>query len=456
MSVASGGGSPSKDRTAEALQGAGRHVFAYLYESYAALLFDYCAGVLGDEVAAVIAVQDSLVAVDAQIAKLPDADRLRVSLYSEAHRQCQGQLAGRRGQPSHSSGTTTPAEVAPEEAGPAAAGRDARPVVTAALARLADRDREVLNLAFRHGAEGADLAAVLGVSPRRARAMLSDADARFRKSAAVVAVLRGDLAGCEVAETIAGKRDPASPRPTPERRELLIRHLESCPACTGKREGHVFGPEMLAAVPLATPPLTLRLRITRTALALGSYRRGGAGRTRDSVALSRSRAWGGRGLPHAMVVSSLGLVILAVPGTLLYRLASTPAAGRNAVAARIASGIQSPAASSSLISPALDPRGSVRQRKLPPLPGLGPTPLGVLPVPPPHHGGRPPTSAPSPHTTSPRPSPPHTTPPTKPPTTPPPTPPPTTPPPTTPPPTTPPPTTPPPTTPPPTTPPPTA
>ena len=417
MSVNLGGGSAGDDQMAEALRDAGQHVLAHLYESYAARLFDYCVAVLGDEVAAVIAVQDSLVAVDAQISKLPDPDRLRVSLYSVARRQCLGKLPRRRVKPSGGSETATvdkfaAAQAATADAGAASAEGDTLPVVTAALAGLAGRDREVLNLAFRHGIEGADLAAVLGVSGRRARAMLSGAGTRFQ-----------------------------------------IR-------CARYRGDRVFGPEMLAAVPLTAPPLTLRLRMTRTALALGSYRRGGAGRTGGpggSVVPVRA----GRRVPRAMVVSSLGLVVLAVPGALLYRLALTSPAP---IAARVASGTQTtqtPAsAGSSVISPAPGPRGSARQHKLPPLPGLlGPTPLGVLPVPPPRQAGSPPTPQP-PHTTPPPTTPPPSTPPpTKPPTTPPPTtPPPTTPPPTTPPPTTPPPTTPPPTTPPPpppTTPPPT-
>src|SRR5260370_28004511 len=84
MSVNFGGGSAGADQMSEARRDAGLHVLAHLYESHAARLFDYCVALLGDEVAAVIAVQDSLVAVDAQISKLPDPDRLRVSLYSVA------------------------------------------------------------------------------------------------------------------------------------------------------------------------------------------------------------------------------------------------------------------------------------------------------------------------------------------------------------------------------------
>jgi hypothetical protein len=262
---------------------------------------------------------------------------------------------------------------------------------------------------------------------------------------AAVAALRAGPAACDVLEIIAAKWDSVPPRLIRERHERLTRHVESCPRCAGQRGDQTFGPEMLAAVPLAAPPLTLRLRMTRTAVALGSYRRRGTGRTGEpggSAIPARPRER--RGVPRVMVVSSLGLAIGVVPGALVYRLVSASPAS---VAARMDSGAQGPAsASTSLISSGLDPRGSVRQHKLPPLPGLlGPTPLGVLPVPSPHPGGPTPTPAP-PHTTPPGPTPPTTPPPTTPPTTTPPT----TPPPTTPPPTTPPPTTPPPTTPPPT------
>ena len=105
MSVEFGGGSTGDDQMAEALRDTGHHVSAHLYESYAARLFDYCLGVLGDEVAAVIAVQDSLVAVDTQISALPDPDRLRVSLYAAARRDCMGTLSRRRVK-TGSSGTT--------------------------------------------------------------------------------------------------------------------------------------------------------------------------------------------------------------------------------------------------------------------------------------------------------------------------------------------------------------
>jgi DNA-directed RNA polymerase specialized sigma24 family protein len=403
MSVELGGGSTGDHLAAEALRNAGHHVFAHLYENYAARLFDYCVGILRDEMAAAIAVEDTLVAVDQQISELPDPGQLRVLLYSAARRDCLSRLP-RHGVAPFGNETSAHDGFAAEQADPdvAAEGDDA-PVVAAALARLTDRDQEVLNLAYRHGIVSADLAAVMNVSPRRARAMLSDAGARFQKAAAAVA----------------GNPD------------------------------RVFRPGMLAVLPIAQPPLTLRLRIS---LALGSYRRGGAepaSASGDRVVRARHRA------PRRMVVPALGLVMLGALGAVVYKFGFTSPAS---AVAGIASGVQGPVPTSSAqLLPGRDPQGSVRQQKLGPFPGFsGPSPLGVLPGPSPSQSGPPPSPGGPPPSTPPGTKPPTTPPPTTPPTTPPPTtPPPTTPPPTTPPPTTPPPTTPPPTTPPPTTPPPT-
>src|SRR5260370_29164676 len=122
MSVNFGGGAAGDDQMDEAVRDDGLHVLAHLYESYAARLFDYCVALLGDEVAAVIAVQDSLVAVDAQISKLPDPDRLRVSLYSVARRQCLGKLPPRLAKPARRSQTTPPDKFAAQQAATADAG----------------------------------------------------------------------------------------------------------------------------------------------------------------------------------------------------------------------------------------------------------------------------------------------------------------------------------------------
>jgi DNA-directed RNA polymerase specialized sigma24 family protein len=244
-----------------------------VYETFTGPLFDYCAGLLGDQVAAAGAVQDSLVAVDAQISTQPGPDRLRVSLYGTGRRQC----LGRRRRPARRSGTTAVGQAggtAPDVKAPRTVG-ETLPVVTAALARLPDRDREVLSLAFRHGIQGADLAAVLGLSSRRARSLLSAASARFGKSAAVAVVLRAGEAGnagCTVLAGIVSQQD-AVPAPPAAKLVRLDRHIESCPGCARILGGRAFAPDLVSQVPLAVPAERLRLRMIRTALAIGSYRR---------------------------------------------------------------------------------------------------------------------------------------------------------------------------------------
>jgi DNA-directed RNA polymerase specialized sigma24 family protein len=262
-----------------------------MYETFTVPLFDYCAGLLGDQVAAAGAVQDSLVAVDARISTQPRPDRLRVSLYGTARRQC----LSRRRQPARRSGTTPVDQAggtAPDVRAPRTVG-ETLPVVTAALARLPDRDREVLSLAFRHAIQGGDLAAVLGLSSRRARSLLSAASARFGKSAALAVILRAGgagEAGCQVLAGIVSQQDAVTAPPA-AKLVRLERHVESCSDCARILGGRAFAPDLVSQVPLAVPAERLRLRMIRTALAVGSYRRqarlpdgSGSGRLR-----SRSR-----------------------------------------------------------------------------------------------------------------------------------------------------------------------
>jgi len=288
-------GSAEDQRMADASQDAGQH----MYETLAAPLFDYCAGLLGDQVAATDAVQDSLIAVDAQISRQPEPGKLRVSLYFAARRQCLSRLPGRwlkSASPPGPAGTAGTAAVdqfavaTPDVKAPRAVG-ETLPIVTAALARLPDRDREVLNLAFRHGIEGADLAAVLGLSSRRTESLLSGASARFGQSAGVVVILRAGEAGCQVLGGIVSQQDAVS-APPESKLIRLNRHTESCSGCTRVLGDRAFSPDLISQLPLTAPAGRLRLRIIRTTLALGAYRRRAAGLP-DGSAPGRSRSRSG-------------------------------------------------------------------------------------------------------------------------------------------------------------------
>jgi RNA polymerase sigma factor (sigma-70 family) len=448
---------------AEALRDAGRDVFAYLYESFAAPLFDYCAGILRDPWAAAEVVQDSLVAVDAQMNKLPDPDQIRLWLYSIARQHCLSRLPGNQL-------ASRPATITLDEfigdlagsldrypdAGVVATEREKLRIVTAALDSLADRDREVASLAYRHGIAGADLASVLGVNHRRGQALLSGAGVQFRESATVIAVLRAGRPACQVLEASAVTGEDAKTLLTPKLRKRLVQHVAGCASCAQRRGDRDFGPELITAVPFAVPPVNLGLRISRTATALGTYRSGATGRSlKGSAAGSKSGIR--RSMSRTVVAPSVAIAVLIVPGTMLVRLIAQSFPGPSAVVVTT-SGVQIPAdtgaSAPAAVQPTLTRKTHSHRAALGPLPGLlGPTPVGVLPPVSPGQSGQAgqggsggsPRPAPNPPPTSGAPAPSPQPPPTSgsPP------PPPTTPPPTTPPPTTPPPTTPPPTTPPP-------
>jgi RNA polymerase sigma factor (sigma-70 family) len=397
MSVDHGGS--TEEQRAEAPRDSGRHVFAHLYESYAASLFDYCDGLLLDMLAAVDAVQDSLVAADAQVGSAPGPDGLRLALYSAARQECLSQLGGRT-KLSGRAETTTLDDLGAAIPDYEVAGTTGETVLIlrAALDRLSERDREVLNLTFRHRLNEADLAAVIGVPPRRARALLSEASLNFDHSAPVVAVLRAAVregrARCpELTDMLKG-RDLATFPLTPQFASKLARHLESCAACALSRGDRAFSAEQISEIPLAIPPGRLRLRISRTALAVGSYRRSLASRP-EKQDKPRNEDQGNppvplrprRGAPKAMLLSSVTLIALAVPTAILYRMAADSTHTPPAAAVKTVAASPSPTpAATTAVSPQVDGparlQGHKHHRVRPPLPGvLTPSRLGELPVP---------------------------------------------------------------------------
>jgi len=427
MSVEIGGGSAEVWSAGQAPREADRQMITNLYDTYAVHLFDYCAGVLRNPAAAADAVQDTLIAADAQIGKLRDPERLRVWLYCIARRQCLSDLP--RG-----AETSTPDNLFAEQAGPpdavtaeyefpdidaGALAKERLLVVAAAAGGLSDQDQEVVNLAFQHGIAGADLATVLGTSGRRAAALLSGASARFEDSADAITVLRARWAVCPVLKTIAGDWDPASPKLTPELRKRLTRHIGSCDDCA-KSRGDILGPELLGALPLAALPGELRKQITRTVFDTepDSYRRSVArriGKLDDdgfSVLLQARR-----NLPKAMAAAA-ALVVLIVGGVMFHQLTSASAVGSKATAA-LATNSPAPASASASVSLPTVQQSHRRRHAHKPLLGPTPGPTGVLlfltPTPSPTASPKPshstkPSPTPSPSTTTPTPSPSTTTP----------------------------------------------
>lgn len=432
---------------ADESRGTGQRLLASVRETHMAYLFDYCEGLLRDPAAAARAVQETFSTARAEIDKLQDARRLRLWLYSIARRQCLDGVSRESGPaaPSRSpqeQADAAEAETASLETPDASDGMldpETLVIMNAALDALSDRDQEMLRLAFRHDFDETELAAVLGVSPRRARGLLSGAGTRFEESAAVAAVVCVGYgwAACPTLERFFGDWDPASPPLTPQLRRRLTPHIRSCDRCAERRGTRDLGPELLGLMPVAAAPAGLWPQVKAAAdTGRGGYPPGVPGLGQLGADGFPDQPGARRISRRTMAAAAALLVVLAGAGAWYGKLASSPSAGSGRTAADLAAGARGTPAASSPGSPeAVSPRPARTsparhhgRTQVPQVPGLSPAPAGVLPVPrtypvtlspspapthdsgspsprPTHHSPTPSPTSPSPRPTSPSPSP---------------------------------------------------
>jgi hypothetical protein len=139
-------------------------------------------------------------------------------------------------------------------------------LVWAAVEGLNPREREVLELSVRHGLEGQDLAAALGVPLNHCHALLSTARSQLERSVAVVIVARAGRSACPALEELLQPWDGTL---TPLWRKRIARHLDRCGRCGDTRRDRVSAQAVLAATPpLVVLPAALRDRVLDTAAAL--------------------------------------------------------------------------------------------------------------------------------------------------------------------------------------------
>jgi RNA polymerase sigma factor (sigma-70 family) len=143
-----------------------RHAFAMIYDRYANRLHDFCLGMVRDRDAAADCVQDVFCAAATQLPKLREPDRLRPWLYAIARNEALRCIRDRR----REQVSDELPEAASHEAGPdtLAARNELANLIAEAAGGLGDRDRTVLELAYRHGLDGPELADALEVSPGNA------------------------------------------------------------------------------------------------------------------------------------------------------------------------------------------------------------------------------------------------------------------------------------------------
>ncbi len=126
-------------------------------------------------------------------------------------------------------------------------------LISDAAGGLSDRDRSILELTYRHGLDGPDLAEALNVSPVNATKMvqrLRDTVERSLGALLVARRIRNTGRGCA---ELAAVLDGWDGHFTVLMRKRIARHIEACPTCHDDRQHLVSPVALLGAAPAFIP-----------------------------------------------------------------------------------------------------------------------------------------------------------------------------------------------------------
>lgn len=210
-----------------------RRAFAGIYDRYAHRLHDFCIGMVRDRDAAADCVQEVFCTAAADLPKLRDPDKLRSWLYAIARHTALRTIHTRRREPV----CDDVPDVASGDPSPdlLAARSELVNLITEAAGGLSDRERAVLELAYRHGLDGPELAEALGVSNESGRKLVQRLrDTMERSLGALLVARRGRTAqnDCPELGAILSGWDGKF---TILMRKRVSRHIESCPICEQER-----------------------------------------------------------------------------------------------------------------------------------------------------------------------------------------------------------------------------
>ena len=249
-----------------------RAAFAAIYDRYADRLHDFCIGMVRDRDAAADCVQEVFCTVADRLSQLKDADKLRPWLYAIARNEALRHIRQRDRERVFDQ---VPEAVSAEPGPDAIAARtELADLVAEAAGGLSDRDRSVLELAYRHGLDGPELAEALGVSHASAKKLTQRLRETIERSLGALLVsrrVRNNTFGCA---ELAAILDGWDGNFTVLMRKRIARHIESCLACDEERR-RLFNPvALLGAAPAFIPApdwlrehTLTRIQLTGTAAA---------------------------------------------------------------------------------------------------------------------------------------------------------------------------------------------
>jgi RNA polymerase sigma factor (sigma-70 family) len=243
-------------RLAQALRDGDPTALAEIYDFYAPRLFDYSHALLRDQDLAADALHDSLIATQEHISKLREPERFRSWLYAIVRNECLRLLSDPdRPDQRHE------APEQPEDAFLDAEERqrleDTRQLVHSALAGLSARQREAVDLSARHDLSAEELAGVLGVSTQQATELVAQARDGLDNAFAAAIIARTGREDCPSVAALVDENTWPLP---PDVCRKLVRHMESCPTCRGRKR-KVSTNRLMQVLPIAAIPSDLRMAV---------------------------------------------------------------------------------------------------------------------------------------------------------------------------------------------------
>ncbi|OBK71985.1 RNA polymerase sigma factor [Mycobacterium sp. 1274761.0] len=258
----SGIGPGSSDAELAVAAAAGdRNAFAGIYDRYADRLHDFCIGMLRDRDSAADCVQDAFCIVSTSVGGLREPDKLRPWLYSIVRNEAHKRLRDlKRERPSDEMPDVVSNDASPDTL---AHRMELANLISEAAGGLSDRDQAVLELAYRQGLDGPELAMALGVTQTNANTMVGRLRDTIERSLGALLVARrvqADPGSCpELAAVLHGWDGKFNIL----MRKRIARHIESCNACEDLRSRSVSPAALLGAPVFIPAPSWLKNNVMR-------------------------------------------------------------------------------------------------------------------------------------------------------------------------------------------------
>jgi RNA polymerase sigma factor (sigma-70 family) len=244
-------------RLAQALRDGDSLALAEIYDFYAPRLFDYSHALLRDQDLAADALHDSLIATQQHIGKLREPERFRSWIYAIVRNECLRQL-GDPDRPEQRHEAPEQSEDAFLDAEERQRLEETRQLVHSALAGMAARHREAVDLSARHDLSAEELAGVLGISSQQATELVAQSRDDLDNSLAAAIIARTGRGDCPSVAALVDEN--VWPLPSDVCRKL-IRHIESCPVCRDRRKRKVSTNRLMQVLPVAAIPSDLRMAV---------------------------------------------------------------------------------------------------------------------------------------------------------------------------------------------------